>query len=127
MSGPARSPPPGARPGAEDFEHLAVAFKRARNILTKEAGAGAIEPALFEHDAERELFAAVEGLRAENGAYDDRLRSLAGLRKPVDRFFDDVLVMAEDTKVRGNRLALLHRTLSLFYRIADISRLGGQA
>ena len=48
------------------------------------------------------------------------------LRKPVDRFFDDVLVMAEDPKVRGNRLALLTETLSLFYRIADISRLGGQ-
>ena len=111
----------------EDFEQLAVAFKRAKNILTKEAGAGTIEPALFEHEAERELFAAVEAVAEGNGGYDARLRSLAGLRKPVDRFFDDVLVMAEDERVRGNRLALLRRTLSLFYRIADISRLGGQA
>ncbi len=111
----------------EDFEHLAAAFKRAKNILTKDAGGGAIEPALFEHDAERELHAAVERLAGGDGGYAARLRSLATLRRPVDRFFDDVLVMAEDAKVRGNRLALLRRTLSLFYRIADISRLGGQA
>ena len=64
---------------------------------------------------------------AADGGYDARLAALATLSKPVDRFFDDVLVMAEDAKVRGNRLALLRRTLSLFYRIADISRLGGQA
>ena len=116
------------RRAPEDFEHLAVAFKRAKNILTKEAGAGAIEPALFEHDAERELYAAVERLRGGKRKLRRRASGrLAGLRKPVDRFFDDVLVMAEDANVRGNRLALLHRTLSLFYRIADISRLGGQA
>ncbi len=53
------------------------------------------------------------------------LRGLALLRAPVGRFFDDVLVMAEDARVRGNRLALLNQTLSLFYRIADISSLGG--
>ncbi len=111
----------------EDFEHLAAAFKRAKNILTKDAGAALVEPALFEGDAERELHAAVEKVAAADGGYGARLSALATLSKPVDRFFDDVLVMAEDPKVRGNRLALLRRTLSLFYRIADISRLGGQA
>ena len=112
----------------EDFAHLAVAFKRAKNILTQQQPAAAIEPGLFEHDAERELLRG--GRRrpgGSNGDYDARLRSLAGLREPVDRFFDDVLVMAEDPKVRGNRLALLNETLSLFYRIADISKLGGQS
>jgi glycyl-tRNA synthetase beta chain len=111
----------------ESFEHLAAAFKRAKNILTKDAGSAGVEPALFEGDAERELHAAVEKVAATDGGYDARLAALATLSKPVDRFFDDVLVMAEDAKVRGNRLALLRRTLSLFYRIADISRLGGQA
>jgi glycyl-tRNA synthetase beta chain len=111
----------------EDFEHLAAAFKRAKNILTKDKGAAVIEPGLFEHDAERELHAAVERLAAGDGGYDARIKQLASLRQPVNRFFDDVLVMAEDAKVRGNRLALLRRTLSLFYQIADISRLGGQA
>lgn len=111
----------------EDFAHLAVAFKRAKNILTQQAAAAAIEPRLFEHDAERELHKAVGSLGGLNGDYEARLRSLSALRAPVDRFFDDVLVMAEDPKVRGNRLALLNQTLSLFYRIADISKLGGQS
>jgi glycyl-tRNA synthetase beta chain len=110
----------------EDFEHLAVAFKRARNILG-DAPPVPVEPVLFSEPAERELHQAVTGLLATNGRLDARLRALAKLRAPVDRFFDDVLVMAEDPKVRANRLALLHETLSLFFRIADISKLGGQA
>ena len=108
----------------DDFEHLAVAFKRAKNILEK-APPGAIDPQLFESDAERELHAAVGRLGARDGSYEDRLRALAGLRAPVDRFFDDVLVMAEDARVRANRLGLLHQTVSLFYRIAALSKLGG--
>jgi glycyl-tRNA synthetase beta chain len=111
----------------EDFAHLAVAFKRAKNILAQQGGAGAIDAKLFEDDAERDLFRAVDALGGANGDYDARLKSLSALRSPVDRFFDDVLVMAEDPKVRGNRIALLNQTLSLFYRIADISRLGGQS
>jgi glycyl-tRNA synthetase beta chain len=108
----------------DDFEHLAVAFKRAKNILSQ-APAGPVDAGLFQEAAERELHAAVGRLGARNGSYEDRLRALAGLRAPVDRFFDDVLVMAEDERVRANRLGLLHETVSLFYRIADISRLGG--
>ncbi len=108
---------------AEDFAHLAAAFKRAQNILAG-AAPGAVEPALFEHDAERELAAAVTRLAAAGGSYEARLRALAGLRAPVDRFFDDVLVMAEDARVRANRLGLLDAALALFFRIADISKLG---
>jgi glycyl-tRNA synthetase beta chain len=109
-----------------DFEGLAAAFKRARNILG-DAAPAAIEPALFSEPAEHDLFALVSGLGGTNGQLDERLRSLARLRAPVDLFFDNVLVMADDPKVRANRLALLHQTLSLFFRIADISKLGGQA
>jgi glycyl-tRNA synthetase beta chain len=108
----------------EDFEHLAVAFKRAKNILVGTAP-GAPAPELFQEAAERELHAAVGRLGSTNGSYEARLRALAGLRTPVDRFFDDVLVMAEDPRVRANRLGLLKSALSLFYRIADISKLGG--
>jgi glycyl-tRNA synthetase beta chain len=106
----------------DDFEHLAVAFKRAKNILG-EGAHGPADPALFQEPAERELHEAVAKLQAVNGGYEARLRSLAGLRGPVDRFFDDVLVMAEDPRVRANRLGLLSPALSLFYRIADISKL----
>jgi glycyl-tRNA synthetase beta chain len=108
-----------------DFAALAEAFKRAKNILAQTAPAAAVDPGLFEADAERALHAAVSRVEEAAGAYEDRLRGLASLRAPVGRFFDDVLVMAEDPRVRGNRLALLKQTLSLFYRIADISSLGG--
>jgi glycyl-tRNA synthetase beta chain len=109
----------------EDFAALAEAFKRAKNILAQQAPAAAVDPARFEVDAERALFEAASALEKAAGSYEDRLRGLASLRAPVGRFFDDVLVMAEDARVRANRLALLNLTLSLFYRIADISSLGG--
>jgi glycyl-tRNA synthetase beta chain len=86
-----------------------------------------VQPALFQSDAERELHDAVTAVARTNGGYDARLKSLAGLRRPVDRFFDDVMVLAEEPRVRANRLGLLQQTLSLFYRIADISKLGGSA
>jgi glycyl-tRNA synthetase beta chain len=116
----------GARASAvEDFAALAEAFKRAKNILAQSTPAAAVDPGLFEHEAERELHGAASKLEKAEGSYEERLRGLSALRAPVGRFFDDVLVMAEDPAVRGNRLALLNVTLSLFYRIADISKLGG--
>ncbi len=109
----------------EDFAGLGEAFKRAKNIVAQ-AGSGApVDPALFDSDAERALHAATSRLQQGQGSFEDRLRGLASLRAPVARFFEDVLVMAEDPRVRQNRLALLQQTLSLFYQIADISRLGG--
>jgi glycyl-tRNA synthetase beta chain len=112
------------REASEDFAHLAVAFKRAKNILGDQAPP-AVDRGLLSEAAERELFEAVGRLGAADGGYEARLRSLSSLRGPVDRFFDDVLVMAEDPRVRANRLGLLSQALSLFYRIADISKLGG--
>ena len=109
----------------EDFAGLAEAFKRAKNIVAQAEAAAKVDPALFEAEAERALHAATSRLQQGKGSYEDRLRGLASLRAPVARFFDDVLVMAEDPRVRTNRLALLQQTLSLFYQIADISRLGG--
>jgi glycyl-tRNA synthetase beta chain len=109
----------------EDFAALAEAFKRAKNIVAQAAPGAAVDPKLFEADAERGLYEAVAKLGQNGGGYEERLRALAELRAPIARFFEDVLVMAEDARVRANRLALLQKTLSHFYRIADISRLGG--
>jgi glycyl-tRNA synthetase beta chain len=109
----------------DDFSALAEAFKRAKNIVAQAAPGAAVDPKLFEADAERGLYEAVGKLGQDGGAYEERLHALAELREPIARFFDDVLVMAEDARVRANRLALLQTTLSHFYRIADISRLGG--
>ena len=84
------------------------------------------EDGLFESRL-KGLDEAVRLAAGSDGDDEARLRDLAGLRAPVDHFFDDVLVMAEDERVRGNRLALLRDTLSLFYRIADIQKLGGSS
>jgi glycyl-tRNA synthetase beta chain len=111
----------------EDFAALAEAFKRANNILTQAVPADRVNPRLFEAEAERALFDGASRLDEAASSYEDGLRGLASLRAPVGRFFDDVLVMAEKDDVKANRLALLKFTRSLFYRIADISSLGGKS
>ena len=98
-----------------------------------EAGAApipsSVDPAHFESDAERELHAALDAARAETrdllarGDYTGTLARLSALQGPVDRFFDDVLVNAENPAVRANRLALLAQLKASFGAIADISRL----
>jgi glycyl-tRNA synthetase beta chain len=115
----------------EQAESLAAANKRIANILRKAGDPQglAVDEKLFELDAERALGSALEGARSKVapmlGArqYAETLNELAGLRDPVDRFFDDVMVMADDEKVRNNRLALLTELRALFLDVADISRL----
>jgi glycyl-tRNA synthetase beta chain len=112
-------------------EALAAANKRIGNILRKadQTVPGAADPELFEMDAERELYEQIEHsaekirplMKASD--YGATLQTLSGLRKPVDRFFDDVMVMAEDPSVRGNRLALLASLSRQFLQVADLSRL----
>ena len=63
----------------------------------------------------------------EAGRYHEALNRLADLREPVDAFFDQVLVMAEDAAIRDNRIALLNELSSLFLRVADFSKLQDQA
>ena len=92
----------------EDFEALAVAFKRAKNILGDQAPSD-VDTKLLQESAERDLHAAVAKLQPPrwwprgggDGGYESRLRSLSGLRGPWDRFFDDVHVMAEDPRLRA--------------------------
>ena len=115
----------------EQAESLAAANKRIANILRKAGDPQglAVDEKLFELDAERALGSALEGARSKVapmlGArqYAETLNELAGLRDPVDRFFDDVMVMADDAAVRSNRLALLAGLRALFLDVADISRL----
>jgi glycyl-tRNA synthetase beta chain len=116
-----------------EAESLAAANKRIQNILRKAETAvpEQAQAALFVEPAERALgeqLAALEGeVRALLGErrYEDALCRLAGLRGAVDGFFDAVMVMAEDAKLRDNRLALLKRLGDLFLEMADISRLQG--
>jgi glycyl-tRNA synthetase beta chain len=121
---------------SKNFEPLAVSFKRIRNILEKsnfkKEEAVAIQTDLFESGAERELFAAVRAaaskVQAEKrvGKYQEALEVVSGLRKAVDDFFEQVMVMAENEAVRKNRLALLSEILREFTTIADFSELGGE-
>jgi glycyl-tRNA synthetase beta chain len=121
---------------SKNFEPLAISFKRIRNILEKsnfklEEGQG-IQPDLFEHDAERALFSAMRSaagkVQADKraGKYQEALEVIAGLRKTVDDFFEHVMVMADDEKIRRNRFALLTELLREFTTIADFSELGGE-
>lgn len=114
-----------------EAEALAAANKRIQNILKKtEAVTHAPDIALFTEDAERALFDAVVQLAPKvnafvaNEDYTDALLELASVRAQVDRFFDDVMVMADDPKIRNNRLASLKALGDLLNQVADISKLG---
>ncbi|MGY8523699.1 glycine--tRNA ligase subunit beta [Paracidovorax citrulli] len=113
---------------------LAAANKRITNILRKNAEAsteaiGAVDATAFQEPAESELHAAIEAVRPgveaafARGDFTSALRDLARLREAVDRFFDGVMVMAEDARLRQNRLALLASLHDLANRVANISTL----
>ncbi|HBE92287.1 MAG TPA: glycine--tRNA ligase subunit beta, partial [Gammaproteobacteria bacterium] len=114
-----------------EAEALAAANKRIGNILRKsgEEISNEIDTALLSLDAELALHEQIEALSSEvepmfkRGDYTNALTRLAALRPVVDRFFDDVMVMDEDKKLRQNRLALLDRLATLFLRTADLSLL----
>ena len=125
-----------ARPEAAS---LAAANKRVSNILTKESAKqneqlpDKVDESLFKDKAEIAMFkkfktiaasdkvASIAGEQHSSRHYDAALTEFAGLRDTVDKFFDQVLVMHEDDKVRRNRLALLRDLRGLFLQVADIS------
>ncbi len=117
--------------GKPDFEPLATAFKRVENILKKAAvtATAPVDATLFEHPTEGDLYAACQSVSEKvddlmgRGDLDSALGIIATLRDPVDAFFDDVMVMAEDEAVRNNRLALLVAISDIFGQIADFSQI----
>jgi glycyl-tRNA synthetase beta chain len=123
--------------GGEDFEALSAAAKRIRNILAKSATAadwqaGEVAPELLHESQERDLYDAygriageVERRRASRD-YRRALEEISTLRPAVDRFFDKVLVMAEDREVRQNRLRLLKKLDELFSSIAHFAEIERQ-
>jgi glycyl-tRNA synthetase beta chain len=117
-----------------DFESISVASKRIKNILrqasdTGKRAAGAIEPAALQEPAERELAALipqvakrVDELRVQH-EYEAALAEISKLRPTVDLFFDKVMVMVDDDRIRANRLAVLQTLLVNFSTIADFSQI----
>lgn len=115
-----------------DAETLSVANKRVSNILTKYAetiAAKKVDPKFFDNDAEVQLARALEAKTvsvaklSQSGNYEEVLKQLAELRKPIDDFFDQVLVMSEDKPKRENRILLLKDLRALFLQVADIALL----
>ena len=118
----------------ENFEPLAVSFKRIKNILQQAGGieqfdGKLVDESLLESGPEAELFRMFEELRprvAEHkgqGDYVSALSAIASLRPPVDLFFDEVLVMAKEERVRRNRLTFLAQLLQEFSTIADFAEI----
>ena len=114
-----------------EAESLSAANKRVGNILKKaEPGdASVVNAGLFELQQEETLYNELEILKSktepmfDSGDYETALRELSALRKPVDDFFDHVMVMTDNIDVRNNRIALLDKMSTLFMRAADLSRL----
>lgn len=115
-----------------EAQALAGANKRVSNILSKQGGESigeTVDEDLLQDAAEKDLAVKIEQQAAktgplfEQGDYASALQSLASLQEPVDAFFSDVMVMADDKAVQNNRLALLNRLHNLFLRVADISLL----
>lgn len=114
-----------------EAESLTAANKRIGNILKKIEGdvPTEVDPALFAEPAEKALYEAlcdhepVAQALYEKGEFSAMLASLTPLKTPVDAFFTDVMVNAEDPAVRRNRQALLNRLSTLMNRVAELSRL----
>ena len=123
--------------GSEDGEHLLTAYKRAANILRieekKDGTSYAAKPdaALFAEEQERALHCAIQDVNErtsgalEQEKFEDAMAIMSGLRQPMDTFFDDVTVNAEDAALRINRLNLLSEIRDSLDRIADFSKIEG--
>ena len=113
----------------KDFESIVVGFKRAINILKGSTSGREINPSLFSESVEKNLYQSFLKVKEKIAPllnkrdYEAVLLEMTQLKKPIDDFFDGVMVMVEDEAIRNNRLALLDEIGKLFLRIADFSKL----
>jgi len=113
---------------ATDFEALGSAFKRVVNIVKDHSGSDISDNHLIE-DAEKQLHSSLNDVRGKVEAkilekdYLNSLLVMKELKEPVDQFFDNVMVMDEDPKIKENRLSMLSQIKNLFFKIADFSKL----
>lgn len=117
-----------------EFDPLMIGFNRANNILKKEgvktAERGPVDASLFRDEAERGLYATLESITQTYGAmlaerrYQDAVHALVQLKLPIDRFFETVMVNAEEPALRANRLSLLTEVVNTCFRkFADFSKI----
>ena len=113
----------------KDFGSIVIGFKRAMNILKGVSLREMVNPSFFSEDAEKDLYQSF--VRAKEKIdhhltqrdYESSLLEMTQMRRPIDDFFDDVMVMVEEERTRNNRLALLDEIGQLFLKIADFSKL----
>jgi len=111
----------------DDFAGLVIGARRATNILKGQAP-GKFDPSALTEEASRALNEVREAVSRSvddaiaAGDYDAAVRELLKLRRPIDTFFDDVMVMVDDETLRAARLGLLAAVENLFLRVADFSR-----
>ncbi|HSB07012.1 MAG TPA: glycine--tRNA ligase subunit beta [Thermodesulfobacteriota bacterium] len=114
---------------SKDFESIVIAFKRAMNILKSAPARNPINPSLLSETVERNLYQAFSKAKERIDGYLDKrdyesaLQEMIQMKKPIDDFFDGVMVMTENEAVRNNRLSLLDSIGQLFLGIADFSKL----
>ncbi|MFN3976128.1 MAG: glycine--tRNA ligase subunit beta [Aquificaceae bacterium] len=101
----------------EEFKSIVEAYRRVVRILPSNWGDERVEEALFKEEEERALWQAFKALEVV-----EDLTALSSLKKPIDDFFDKVLVMDQDENIRRNRLALLFKIKKLFNKFADFSK-----
>lgn len=114
-----------------EAESLAAANKRINNILKKNpiTASASVDVSLFESEAETALYSALGDLKPEvessfaSGDYTPALQALSKLKSPVDTFFDEVMVMADDEKIKNNRLAMLGELRELNSHVANLGAL----
>jgi glycyl-tRNA synthetase beta chain len=113
----------------QDFQSIVIGCKRAINILRGASYKKEINPSFFTESAEKNLYQsfikARERISSHLGKrdYHSTLQEMTQMKKPIDDFFDQVMVMVEDEAIRNNRLALLDAIGQLFLRVADFSKL----
>ena len=119
--------------GSENGAGLIAGWRRAASILKfeeskdKQAFAPKTDPSLFVKTAETDLHVALEALptASSDADLDAALNSLVGMRAPIDRFFDEVVVNDDNPSIRGNRLGLLAMVREKMLAVADFSKLEG--
>ncbi|MGI6217375.1 MAG: glycine--tRNA ligase subunit beta [Coriobacteriales bacterium] len=114
---------------AELYEDLETAYKRANNL--RDASLGTDVDVSIMGPEEKALLDVVDKAQSQvndalaNGKYSDALVALSELRGPIDSFFDAVMVMDKDEKIRNNHLKLLNKFVEVFSNVADFEKLGG--
>lgn len=114
---------------SDDFEALALTFKRISNILKKEQGSSQVNPGLFKDESESRLWYTYEAVKevvysaVEEGNYYEALNQMINLKGPVDEFFEKVEVLTkENDSLRWNRIGILRNLADLIQKMADFSK-----